>query len=180
MTCYDKNLELAKFLSMCLTFNSMKALICLKCLSALLNCDPNKVNKQWKKEVVIFALKPISRSFLTHWLQLAQAASILAFIHTDSDSKALISATFSPPFLPQAHAHLFFTLHSHLSWDTYGHFLFLLWKTRELVVRSQRWSSGSFPMLQTNSYNTGKSYSSALTGTSALLKKSSQVAFLNK
>jgi len=50
-----------------LTFNSIEAFTCLKCLNALLNGDPNKKNKQWKKEAIKFTyavdtLKPVWRS----------------------------------------------------------------------------------------------------------------------
>lgn len=68
MVFYDWGLELSKFLSMYLTFNSIEVFTCLKYLNALMNCEQAMKKETIKRTYVINTLKLISVSYSIHYL----------------------------------------------------------------------------------------------------------------
>lgn len=127
MAFYDWGPELSKFLSMYLTFNSIEAFTCLKCLNTFMNCDPNKVNKQWKRGNKKYLCSKYSEAYfkklphpLAMQLQPSQAASVLRFAHSRGEAEALESVSSSSlSSLLWGCAYLSFAVQSHPSRDTY-------------------------------------------------------------
>lgn len=153
----------------------MEAFICLKCLNALLNYDPNKVKKLWKKHKISLCSKYSEGHFKK--LQRPLAAGALIFVHAGRKL---------------AHKSGFHSLSSPRLCTSVSHATSLsvvrpvlpspapLWNPRGLCWRVQNDILPPLPPLREDNHHPGEWGCSALIRTSGQIEGSSQVDFLNK